>query len=361
MPERVLQLLGPSAGGIRRHVALLTSELNARDWSVRVAGPPGVMDGIGQQDADVAIPNNLSAGAVLKARTSLARVAPHADLIHAHGLKAGLLASTTRMGKPLVATVHNLVLDEAAGRVARVLRHLESTLPRRVDKVIAVSQQIAERFSDVRGVAKVVVIAPVSRPPQVGRDRAAVREALGVAPDERLVVCAMRFHPQKDITSLVRAIDMIRERVPKLRAAIVGDGPEDAAIRSLVTELKLDDIVVMPGFSANAADELAAADVVASPSLWEGNPIMVGEALKLGRAVVATDVGDVATLIEDDVTGRLVPKQSPAALAEALADLLSDPERAAKLAEKGRARAESVLGVDTIVTQIEDVYRELLG
>ncbi|MEA3020015.1 MAG: hypothetical protein QOI47_1539, partial [Actinomycetota bacterium] len=193
MPE-VLQLLGPSTGGIRRHVAWLSGALAERDWRVRTAGPDGVLAGLVEQDAIVPVP---------RGRRQLRAAVEGVDLVHAHGLKAGWLASTLRGGAPLVVTVHNLVLDDVAGRGAPALRALEGWIPRRVDAVIAVSDEIGRRFANA---ANVHVVPPFGPVPVVRRDRDEVRAALGIAPGERLLVAVARLHPQKDLPTLLRAM-----------------------------------------------------------------------------------------------------------------------------------------------------------
>src|SRR5690606_22082942 len=335
--------------------------LGDRGWCPVVAGPAGVMDGVGPQDATVPVPGGLAPGHVLRARAALRPLTADVALVHAHGLKAGWIASTVRSARPLVVTVHNLVLDESAGRAAALLRALEARLPRRADVVVAVSQQIADRFAGLAAADRVVVIPPASDPPVVRRDRAAVRAALGVGEDVPLVVCVARLHPQKDLPTFLRAVDALRRRVPDVRAALVGDGPEERALRELVTRLDLDDVVIFVGRSPNAPDEMAAADVVALSSVWEGNPITLAEAMQLGVPVAATAVGAVPELVEDGVTGRLVDPGDAAALASACEDLLCDRSGAAAMAADGRARAERLLGRDTLVSAIEDVYREVLG
>lgn len=359
--ERVLQLLGPSAGGIRRHVATLAGALRERGWDPVVAGPAGVMSGLGPQDAVVPVPARTAPAGVVRSRRALLPLAAAATLVHAHGLKAGFIASTVRRPGPLVVTVHNLVIDESAGRAAGPLRLLEARLPRRADRVIAVSQEVADRFAGLPGADRVSVIAPAADPPAVRRPRAEVRAGLGVAPDAPLVVCVARLHPQKDVPTFLRAIDALRARVPGLRAALVGDGPERAAVEGLVDALGLGDVVVLAGRSPNAADEMAAADAVALSSRWEGNPITLAEAMQLGVPVAATAVGAVPDLVEDGATGRLVAPGDPAALAAACEALLRDRAGAATMAEAGRARAATLLGRDALVAAVEDVYLEVLG
>ena len=116
---RILQLLGPSKGGIRRVVLSLTDALRQRGWSVVVAGPPGALDGIGRLDVEVPIPDFLALPGLVRSRRELGPLAAEFDLVHAHGLKPGLLAASLRPRPPLVVSVHNLVLDEvAAARLA---------------------------------------------------------------------------------------------------------------------------------------------------------------------------------------------------------------------------------------------------
>ena len=356
----MLQLLGPSTGGIRRHVACVADGLRAMEWDVTVAGPAGVMDGIGALDAVVDVAPAMRPVTVVRARSKMAAAAAGADVVHAHGLKAGWLATTVRRRPPVVVTVHNLVLDEAAGRTASVLRAMEARLPRRAAATIAVSQPIADRFAGLPGSDRVVVIPPFSSPPRPTRTAEEVRRALGVAAGERLVVCAGRFHPQKDLPTLVRAFALVRRDTAAVRLALVGEGPTEAEVRSLVSSLGLDASVVMPGYSANAADELAAADVVALSSTWEGTPVVLAEALRLERPVVATAVGGVPALVEDGVTGRLVPPGDPEALAAALAAVLAAPQEAAAMARAGRQRVEHTLGADAWLPAVVDVYRRAL-
>jgi glycosyltransferase involved in cell wall biosynthesis len=346
MPERVLHLLGPSTGGIRRHVAALADGLPAYGWQVTVAGPAGVMAGAGPQHHVVAVPFGWP---------QLARVAQGVDLVHAHGLKAGWLASTMRGGPPVVVTVHNVVLDEVHGRAAFVLRRLERMLPRRVDRVIAVSDDIAKRLR----APDVAVIPPAGPPPVPQRPVVEVRRALGVGPDELLVVSVARLHPQKDLPTLLEAVALLGRRVP-VRLALVGEGPEEVALRAKVAALGLERTVVFTGPRPNAADELAAADVVAISSRWESGPLVLVEAMLLGRPVVTTPVGLATDLVVDGETAMLVPVGDAEAMAAALRTLSHDRARTEAIGAAGRARATTRYGSEALVSRVADVYRAML-
>ena len=354
-----LQLLGPSTGGIRRHVVELSRRLPDHGWAAPIAGPAGVLGPHGELAYTVPVPG-APTPALLAARRALrAAVADAgAGLVHAHGLKAGWLATLAGLPCPVVVTVHNLVLDQAAGRSAAPLRALEARLPGRAAATIAVSPAIAERFAGLRGADRVTVVRPVGPAPVPGRPAAKVRADLGGG-DAPLVVTVGRLHPQKDLPTLLRAAAMLRERVPGVRVVVVGEGPDRAALAALAAELGVAGTVTFAGASPEAADELAAADAVAMCSLWESGPLVVAEALALGRPVVATPVGFVPEVIDDGVGGRIVPVGDPGALAAALGDVLADPVAAAGMAEAGRRASAAVLGSDRLVGDVVKVYEDV--
>lgn len=365
-PTPVLQLLGPSTGGIRRHVAHLADRLEARGWSVSVAAPPGALEGLRPLDHVVDIPGvgasgRISVSALRTARAALARSAGEVGLIHAHGLKAGWLAASLRRRPPLVVTLHNVVLPGAAGPATPVLRGLESRLPARSDGTIVVSAEMARRFTGGSGAGRVRVIPPASRAqPPVGTV-AATRARLGVEPGQSLAVCVARLHPQKGLDVLLGATALLRRRVPALRVVIVGQGPLEAELRRQCAAMALDGTVIFAGASSEVADELAAADVVVVPSRWEGWPLVVFEALHLGRPVVATAVGGVPDMVIEGVGGRVVAPGDVLALAEAVEAVLDDPAGAAAMARAGARLLAERYPPDGLVEQVEAVYTGVLS
>jgi glycosyltransferase involved in cell wall biosynthesis len=276
-------------------------------------------------------------------------LAREVDVVHAHGLKAGWLAASVRPRAPLVVSVHNVVLDEVAGRAAKPLRILEGLLPRVVDRVIAMSPSIADRFG-----GRAVVIAPSAPPPVPTRTRAEVREAYGVAHDERLVVTVARLHPQKDLPTLFGAI----ARLENVRLLVVGEGPAEAQLRASAPSS-----VIFAGGRPDAADEMAAADVVVVSSRWESGPLALVEAMQLGRPVVSTAVGFAPDLVTTSpaggITGRLVPVGDAVAMSVAIADLLDDAPAAAAIGDAARRYVAERHGPDAMVDATEAVYREV--
>lgn len=350
-------MLGPSTGGIRRHVAALADGLVERQWAVEVAGPNGVMEGLRPLDHVATISRDPRSA--VRSMRALQRLARTFDVVHAHGLTAGWTVSLLLRRPPLVVTVHNLVLDETEGRFAPVLRRIEDRVPGRADAVIAISDQVARRFAGVRGADRITVIAPVglvARP----RDPVDVRRDLGVDDNAPLVVLVGRLHPQKDIGSLLEASVVLRRRYADLIVVVAGDGPQRASLGQQATRLGLGTSVRFLGARDDAADLMVAADVVVMCSVWESYGFVVAEALRLGRPLVATAVGPVPDLVIDGVTGRLVPPSDPAALAAAIGDLLDAPERAAQLGSAGARHLAAKLDPGTLVDRVAAVYLDVL-
>ena len=122
---------------------------------------------------------------------------------------------------------------------------------------------------------------------------------------------------------------------------IVGDGPERGALETRIAQLGLGDRVHLLGFRTDIPELLAGCDLFVLPSLFEGLPLSILEAMAAGKAVVATAIGGNDEAVVDGVTGLLVPPADPEALADALRTLLREPERRRRLGEAGRRRAEA--------------------
>lgn len=360
----VLQLLGPSTGGVRRHVVHLSGCLQERGWPVVVAGPDGVLDGLRALDRVVEVPPALAgrglAGSLRRARSQLQAAVAGAGLVHAHGLKAGWLAASVRPPAPVVLTLHNVVLPGSGRGVDGALRAFESALPARSAVTMVVSAEMARRFTGTSGAHRVRVVAPVSPPPAPTGTVAETRARLGVGPDEPLVVCVGRLHPQKGLDVLLGATAALRRRRVEVRVAFVGQGPLEGRLRRQAAMLGVDGMVTFAGPSANAADELAAADVVVVPSRWEGWPLVVSEALHLGRPVVASGVGGVPDML-DGAPGWLVEPGNAQRLADALERVLDDLAAARHTAGAVHAALVGRYPPAALVDQVEAAYGHALG
>jgi glycosyltransferase involved in cell wall biosynthesis len=372
MSGRVLNLLGPSAGGIRVHVAELTRQLRSRGWIVDVAGPAGVMtglldhdDGLPEQHAAqgslraVAVSASWSPLALQRARAQLRPALDGIDVIHAHGLKAALVALTMRRRPPVVLTIHNLVAGTRTGGAARVLGRVERAVVARADHVIVISDEIEARIADLVPPDRRSFVLPVAPHRTVTATRHGVRADLGIADDAPTVTIVARHHPQKDLPMFLRAMAIVRERVPAARAIIVGDGPDRALVEAERDELGLADVVVIAGFRPNPVDEMHAADVVALSSRWEGSPLAVAECLSIGAPLVTTAVGTVTRHLVDGESALIVPVGDVRRFADALGDVLLDHDLALRIGAAGQAVGQRVFALDALVEPLERIYRSV--
>ncbi|HEX9775977.1 MAG TPA: glycosyltransferase family 4 protein [Actinomycetota bacterium] len=333
-PSSVLMVAGPSTGGIRRHVLLLRDELRSRGFDVTVASPVGVAE------PDVLL--SFRPGALPRDLGALARAAARADVVHAHGLKAGWLAVLAR-ARPLVLTVHNVV---PAGSP---LAFLQRALPRFCSHVIATAGDVARAM----GARATTTVIPAARPGvRASRPRAEVRSALGIDPAAPMLVCVARLHPQKDLTTFLGVVSKVHEAEEDVRAVIVGEGPAERDVRAEIRQRGLGEVVAMAGRRDDAPDVIAAADVLVVSSRWESGPFVLAEAAELGTPAVSTRVGWAERLLPDEL---LAPAGDPRALAEAVVTVLADPDPA-RFAKESLARA-SFLDTSPLVDDVVEVYR----
>jgi glycosyltransferase involved in cell wall biosynthesis len=382
---KVAYVVGTTAGGTGTHVAMLAGGCADRGMPVRVFGPaqtgrrffpanpvpagqPGFevveISGRPRPAADLAV--------VLRLRRRLRAWAP--DIVHAHGLRAGALtalalnilplaAARPGDGRPgdgrrrpaLVVTVHNA--PPAGGFNGLVYAVLERITARRAAAVTWVSADLAARMRRVgaRDGGRALVPAPRSAPPS-GQQIAAVRASLG-ATDRPVVLTAGRLVAQKGYPVLLAAAARWQDRDPVPLLVIAGEGPLAEPLAGQARDTGV--AVRFLGRRGDIPALLGAADVVVVPSRWEGQPLIVQEALTAGRPVVASRTGGIPEVTGEDAV-LLVPQGDPAALAAAVASVLDDPGLAAKLAAAAAQRAGELPDADDAVESVARLYRRLL-
>jgi glycosyltransferase involved in cell wall biosynthesis len=364
--RRIVEVLATSAGGVGTHVRSLIPVLGDAGASVGVSGAPATEELFGFRAAGAEFsPADISAGlapvADARAVLQLRRALAGADLVHAHGLRAGLVAAAARRAAglrsvPLVLTLHNALLQDG-GRLYGLLRRVEATTIRAADLVLAVSGDLAAnaRQAGARDVRVMPVMAP-PRPPAV-RTGAEVRAELGLDDARPLVVAVARLHPQKGYDVLLDALARWGDARPVPLVAIAGDGPLRDELAARIRAERLP--VTLLGRRDDVADLLGAADVCVLPSRWEGSPLVAQEALRAGTPLVATRTGGMPELLGDGAL--LVPVGDPDALGQALREVLADPDLARRLVEAGTGRAAAWPDEATAARRLVAVYRELLG
>ena len=359
MSVSVLQVLGRSAGGIARHVADITSGLGDA-FDVDIAGPADLPIAMPQPVIPLDIPSGpLGHGAAVRALRKIVKEGKYA-LIHAHGLRAGLDSARAARGSvPVLVTIHNLIHPAVAGRLkASLYRPAERILVRKADKILAVSRDISRHLASLEGdddrMDIEVLHLGVEHAREAARTRAEVFEELGLSPNDKLIVTASRLSAQKALDVMLEAV-----AVMNVHLAIAGEGPLESELRARAAAGRLTQRVHFLGFRSDLPDLVAAADVFCLSSVWEGVPLAAMEAIQLGTPVVATDVGGTGELIQDGISGRLVPAGDPQALASALKEVLDDPAQARAYVEAGRAKLASDFNRERMLARLTEIYSEM--
>ena len=283
------------------------------------------------------------------------------DVFHAHlswplAAKYPLMAAVLARVPAVVATIQLLPGFELDRPSLLQLR----TLAAGVGRYIAVSHDIADQLVErLRWPPeKIEVVYNAVRLERFTPIEAATLRARLTGNRERPVVltCA-RLHQQKGHTFLLRAAAELPEAV----FALAGDGPERATLEAQAAALALGDRVVFLGHRTDIPTLLAACDVFALPSLYEGSSLAVLEAMAAGRAVVSSAIGGTDELVRDGDSGLLVPPGDADALAAALRRLLADDQLRAALARRARARVERDFTPDVMSQRVTSIYERLLA
>lgn len=358
-PLRVAYVLGTSTGGIGRHVRSLVAGLTQRQMLVSVYCPAATEERFGFTAAGARVtpleisaePGPRDARTIGQLRRGL-RIDP-VDVLHAHGLRAGLVAAWARPGSlPLVVTWHNAVLGD--GLWSRAQRVGERIVARSADVTLCASEDLLERATRLgaRDARLGVVAAPRLGPPT--RDPADVRQELEAA-DRPLVLSVGRLHPQKDYETLIAAAARWRDLDPTPLVAIAGTGPSYRRLAARILTERAP--VILLGHRNDVADLLAAADLAVITSIWEARQLFAQEALAAGVPLVATRVGGLPGLVGDAAV--LVPPRDVDAVDAAVRSLIADAELRAHYAAAGRAQAAQWPTEEDTLDQVHAVYTEL--
>jgi glycosyltransferase involved in cell wall biosynthesis len=369
-------------GGPAQHVIHLTARLpRERYESVLLTGRESAAEG---SMADLAaalgvrpviVPGLGRSVSPLKDLASVAflyrffrRFRPH--VVHTHTAKAGTvgrLAAHLARVPVIVHTYHGHVFrGYFTAPTTRMFLGVERVLARVSNRLLTVSDAVRDDLLRYRiGTAEQFDVLPLGLNLAgfltAERQRGALRRELGLAASTPLVGIVARLVPIKRHEDFIAAAGRLVGRIPDCHFVIVGDGERRGELEAHVRRLGLAERVRFMGWRRDLERVYPDLDVVALTSANEGLPVSLIEAMAAARPVVATAVGGVPDLVDDGVSGLLVPPADPAAFAETLAVLLEDRERWQSMGEAGRKRVYPAFGVQRLVADVDRLYGELLG
>ncbi|WP_226961861.1 MULTISPECIES: glycosyltransferase family 4 protein [Streptomyces] len=368
----VAHLVQPVDGGVARAVADLVraqSRLGMRTvvlcpsggWLARESARAGARVGLWLAERT---PTGNLPWEVFCAGRAVRRAAP--DVVHLHGDKAGLAGRLALRGLlPTVFQPHVWSFQAARGIGSQLARRWERLAVGWTDRVLCAAdhQRQAGRRAGVAAPTTVlrtgVDLDRLPRGDQVTRrqSRAALAAVHGLPQRAPLVVCVGRLAERRGQDVLLRAWPRVLARVPGARLALVGEGPERAALRRAAGPE-----VLFTGHTEDTAPWFAAADLVVAPTRWGGTGLAPLEAMAVGRPVVVADVGGAGELLPPGQAAHcLVPPNDPAALARSLEALLVDPELRGALGRRAGEHMREVGSVERTAAGCAAVYRELLA
>ncbi len=362
----------PSSGGLARHVISLVDGLVEDGYEVGVACE--VDSAIAEAARARSTPvYGVRIGArgpsgTLVSAVQVARAvgALHAQIIHTHSLRAGLVGALVMAGAPgakLVATIHNFPPGGATMRARRSQeRWAVRMLLRQADRLVTVSDALRNELIALR---PQVAGRTLTIPNGVDTSADAVEQATARAalelPAEALVVgMVARLAPAKGIAEFIQCCKLVSEQWPAARFVLAGGGPlwEEAQARR--EELGLGDRLQLLGEVESAREVMGAVDVLVVASTSEGSSVVAMEAMAYGKPVVATRVGGLPEVVSDGETGIVVEPGDPRGLAEGIGRLLHDPDLGRQMGMRGRQRARQCYDTRQMLARVKDVYADLL-
>lgn len=288
------------------------------------------------------------------------------ELVHAHGTRANsnVLWAAKQLGLPVVYSIHGWSFHNDQNVLVKNVRVLgEKYLTRSSNINISVSESNKQSGMKMLGnFASVVVNNGIDQTkfnPQ--RPPGNVRAELGIANDEILLLFIARFTSHKQPLALLRAFATAAKQNAKLRLLMVGDGDEKAEALQLVKTLQIEGSVIFQAFRQDVPDVLGAADIFILPSLWEGLPIGLLEAMSMGKAIIATNVDGTCEVVDNEQNGLLVEvPELQVALPAAILRLAADRSLREQFGQKAIETVRDRFNAATMTREIEHIYLQLL-
>lgn len=293
----------------------------------------------------------------------------HPDIIHTHKYKDNILGCIAgRMtGVPRVVRIVHGVMEPFSGLEyfkTIVFGCLDWVINRyAVDRLIAVSGNLYENLIQRYGEYKVIRIHNGVDLDSVKtiQERGDVKERLGVAPEEFLVGTVGRLTAVKGQDTLLRAIRGLLDEGHRVKCVLIGDGPLREFLHELAQKLGIEKDIVLAGEQHAVYDFLNAMDVFVLPSLHEGIPMVLLEALAIGRPVIASRVGGIPEVVEDGRHGLLIEPEDVNGLRSCIVKLMKDRALAESLGSAGRTRVGEEFSAAVMALKTAQVYRDVLG
>jgi len=285
------------------------------------------------------------------------------DIVHSHGYKSNFYAllATMNIGIRRIATCHNWLGESFK---MRFYEYLDKILLNRFDRVVAVSDVLRDEILRSRVTKEKVIVINNGvdiKMLQATDHRLQVKKSLELKDDDRVIGTIGRLTLEKGHIYLLEAFVKVISELPNVKLLIVGDGPLRESLESRVRSLELKDKVIFTGFRNDISEILSILDVFVLPSLNEGMPIALLEAMATQKPIIATKVGAIPKLIEHNKTGLLIEPKDADAIYKSIDLLLKDNEKAKLLSLNAFERVKNEFSSSVMAQRYLAVYKETLN
>ncbi len=289
--------------------------------------------------------------------------ADRVELLHLHGYGASDFGRLAGLMTGVPSIVHEHFVDPAMPGYQRIADRLLAPATR---LGVGVSDSVVDFMATERHLPRerlwmVPNGAPISDFRPVDQATAEAARQRWSLPDDRPIIGAIgRLGEQKGLTYLIAALPLLGARGLRPQLVLIGDGDEQPTLAAQAAELGVADQVTFTGFAGDTRALQTLLEIQVFPSLWEGTPLTLFEAMAMGRAIVSTGVDGLGEVLRPDVTALMVPTRDPAALADAIGQMLTEPELRARLAAAAEA-ASAKYDIQRGVDALQAIYAEVLG
>ncbi len=358
--------------GTERHMFDLAKGLNAEGIETRIGSPtPSILKdradsaGIGH----VCIQKRgLIDRAAIKQLVQLLKN-KEIDIIHAHNgrtmLSAAIAVTLARTGKA-AATQHFLDPDHAAktGVKSMIYHSAHAWVSSRLSGYIAISDAVRDTMLSRKEAPpeKITVIHNGMYPVDILNQTppAEVRASLNIPSDHLLIVSAARLEQEKNIVTLISAVEQVRRKHPNVTCLIAGSGTLEGELKSQITNMNQEANIRLLGFREDAISLIGACDLFVLPSVAEPFGLVLLEAMALGKPVIATDAGGPKEIVVSGSTGNLVPPSDPAAMATAIEHFIEHRSDLERMGKRGKERFNELFSAKTMSQRIAAFYEKIL-
>jgi glycosyltransferase involved in cell wall biosynthesis len=287
-------------------------------------------------------------------------------LVHAHGTRANsnVYWAAKQLSLPLIYTVHGWSFHPDQNVFVRILREAgERFLTNRALLTICVSNS---NYNDGRNrinLKRAIIINYGIDLKKFNpfKEYRSLKKELGIPNEQTLVGYLVRITIQKDPHTFIKAISEVVKKTKSIRFLIIGNGDLKESTVSLAKELNVENYIIFQDFRQDIPNVLSGIDIYCLPSLWEGLPIGLLEAMAMKKAIIATPVDGTKEAIQNDHSGLLVPHQSPSKLAEAILYLHENKNRLSQFGEQARNTIQERFEVKRMVAEVESTYFKVLN